>query len=107
MWGETTPVGSLRHVFFGLPADVEAAHFLYDLIGVTFDTETARFKTGTIYASLGKRRAPPPGKLSNELRGDFGPDADRRPARPWPVDPAETRFSYGSGLLPTEPCVRR
>ena len=58
VWGETTPAGSLRHVFFGLPADVEAAHFLYDLIGVTFDTETARFKTGTIYASLetGERR---------------------------------------------------
>jgi Protein of unknown function (DUF2786) len=52
VWGETTPAGSLRHVFFGLPADVEAAHFLYDLIGVTFDTETTRFKTGTIYASL-------------------------------------------------------
>jgi len=58
VWGETTPAGSLRHVFFGLPADVEAAHFLYDLIGVTFDTETTRFKTGTIYASLetGERR---------------------------------------------------
>ena len=52
VWGETTPAGSLRHVFFGLPADVEAAHFLYDLIGVTFDTETARFKTATIYANL-------------------------------------------------------
>ena len=58
VWGETTPAGSLRHVFFGFPADVEAAHFLYDLIGVTFDTETARFKTGTIYACLepGERR---------------------------------------------------
>ncbi|HUI22633.1 MAG TPA: DUF2786 domain-containing protein [Methylocella sp.] len=59
VWGETTPAGSLRHVFFGFPADVEAAHFLYDLIGVTFDTETARFKTGTIYASMetGERRS--------------------------------------------------
>jgi hypothetical protein len=58
VWGETTPAGSLRHVFFGLPADVEAAHFLYDLIGVTFDTETARFKTGAIYAGseTGERR---------------------------------------------------
>ncbi len=48
----------IRHVFFGLPADVEAAHFLYDLIGVTFDTETARFKAGAIYADLetGERR---------------------------------------------------
>ncbi|MGH6835256.1 MAG: DUF2786 domain-containing protein [Methylocella sp.] len=58
VWGETTPAGSLRHVFFGLPADVEAARFLYDLIGVTFATETARFKTGAIYAGseTGKRR---------------------------------------------------
>jgi hypothetical protein len=39
-------------VFFGLLADVEATHFLYDLIGVTFDTEAARFKTGAIYAAL-------------------------------------------------------
>ena len=30
--------------------------------------------------------------FANELGGDFGPDADRGPARPWPVDPAETRF---------------
>ncbi len=58
VWGETTPAGSLRHVFFGLPADVEAARFLYDLIGVTFDTETARFKTGAVYAGseTGERR---------------------------------------------------
>ena len=58
VWNETTQAGSLRHVFFGLPADVEAARFLYDLIGVTFDTETARFKTGAIYAGseTGERR---------------------------------------------------
>ena len=30
--------------------------------------------------------------FANELGGDFGPDADRGPARPWPVDPTETRF---------------
>src|SRR5664279_631451 len=30
--------------------------------------------------------------FANELGGDFGPDADRSPARPWPVYPAETRF---------------
>ena len=57
-WGETTQAGSLRFVFFGLPADVEGARFLYDLIGVAFDTETARFKTGAIYAGseTGERR---------------------------------------------------
>jgi hypothetical protein len=57
-WDETTTAGSLRHLFFGLQADVEAAHFLDDLIGVTFDTETARFKFGAIYTGLeaGERR---------------------------------------------------
>src|ERR1700720_295745 len=30
--------------------------------------------------------------FANELGGDFRPDANRSPARPWPVDPAETRF---------------
>ncbi|MGH6801107.1 MAG: DUF2786 domain-containing protein, partial [Methylocella sp.] len=35
VWGETTPAGAIRYVFFGLSADVEAARFLYDLIGVT------------------------------------------------------------------------
>ena len=30
--------------------------------------------------------------FANELGGDLGPDADRCPAWPWPVDAAETRF---------------
>ena len=30
--------------------------------------------------------------FANELGGDLGPDADRGPAWPWPVDPTETRF---------------
>ena len=52
VWTETTATGSIRYIFFGLPADVEAAHFLYDLIDVTFTTETAQFKTGAIYGRL-------------------------------------------------------
>ena len=44
VWIETAASGAIRYVFFGLPADVEAAHYLYDLIVVTFATETARFK---------------------------------------------------------------
>ena len=44
VWIETTVSGAIRYVFFGLPADVEAAHYLYDLIVATFATETARFK---------------------------------------------------------------
>jgi hypothetical protein len=52
VWTETTATGPIRYIFFGLPADVEAAHFLYDLIDVTFTTETTQFKTGTIYGHL-------------------------------------------------------
>jgi len=50
VWCEKTPTGAIRYVFFGLPADVEAARFLYDRIDTTFDTESTRFKTGAIYA---------------------------------------------------------
>jgi Protein of unknown function (DUF2786) len=32
VWGEKTATRALRYVFFGFPADVEAAHFLYNLI---------------------------------------------------------------------------
>lgn len=58
VWSEKARTGTLRYVFFGLPADVEAAHFLYDLIGVTFDTESTLFKTSAIYTELasGERR---------------------------------------------------
>jgi len=57
-WIEKTEAGLLRHVFFGLPADVEAAHYLYDLIEIAFVTETERFKAGDVYANLhtGERR---------------------------------------------------
>ena len=44
VWSEAAASGAIRYVFFGLPADVEAAHYLYDLVAVTFATETARFK---------------------------------------------------------------
>jgi Protein of unknown function (DUF2786) len=52
VWGEKTAKGALRYVFFGFRADVEAAHFLYKLIDVTFDTETEQFKASSIYADL-------------------------------------------------------
>ncbi len=52
VWSETSPSGTLRFVFFGLSADVEASHYLYDLVAVAFETETARFKMGAIYAEM-------------------------------------------------------
>ncbi len=58
VWSEETDSGTLRYVFFGLKADVEAAHFLHDLIEVTFETESAVFRHGEIYRTLrgGDRR---------------------------------------------------
>ncbi len=49
-WTETDAEERLTHVFFGMPADVAAARALYELIETTFQTETARFKTESIYA---------------------------------------------------------
>ena len=56
VWIETTASGAIRYVFFGLPADVEAAHFLYDLIVVTFATETSRFKNEDLTVASSARR---------------------------------------------------
>jgi len=51
-WGEKSAAGTLRYVFFGLPADVAAARYLYELVERAFETETARFRAGTTYAAM-------------------------------------------------------
>ncbi len=59
VWGETGESGALRHIFFGLPGDVQAAVYLHDLIVLAFASETAAFQRGTFYGSLdsGERRS--------------------------------------------------
>ena len=52
VWGETSENGLLRYIFFGLPADVQAAVYLHDLIALVFTTETATFQAGDFYASV-------------------------------------------------------
>ena len=52
VWGEKDGMGRLRYVFFGLPADVAAARYLYDLVDQAFTRETALFKSGETYAAL-------------------------------------------------------
>ena len=52
VWGEKDGAGRLRYVFFGLPADVAAARYLYDLVDQAFTRETALFKAGETYAVL-------------------------------------------------------
>ncbi len=50
VWSEKTAEGEIRYVFFGLPADVAGARYLYDLIERAFETETEQFKAGPLYA---------------------------------------------------------
>jgi hypothetical protein len=44
-----TPQGHIRHIFFGLPADVAGARYLYEKIDEAFETETALFKRSELY----------------------------------------------------------
>jgi len=55
VWGERSASGTLRHVFFGLPADVATARYLYELVQQAFESETARFRTGDAYAAMPTR----------------------------------------------------
>jgi hypothetical protein len=65
VWGERSAAGRLRYVFFGLPADVVAARYLYDLVERAFETETARFRAGPDYAGA-------PSRLRRTLTNSFG-----------------------------------
>lgn len=56
VWMETAASGAIRFVFFGLPADVEAAHYLHDLIVATFATETMQFKNADAMIASSQRR---------------------------------------------------
>ena len=49
VWCETSEDATLRYIFFGLPADVQAAVYLHDLIALAFATETAAFQATEIY----------------------------------------------------------
>ena len=57
-WGEKDVSGGLRWIFFGLPEDVTAARYLYDLVAIVFDTETRDFRAGPTYEAMptGSRR---------------------------------------------------
>ena len=50
-WYELTSEGNIRHIFFGLPADVAGARYLYEKIDEAFESETARFKRSELYNS--------------------------------------------------------
>lgn len=58
-WFEMTPQGHIRHIYFGLPADVAGARYLYEKIEEAFETETAAFKRSELYGQhpSAKRRS--------------------------------------------------
>jgi hypothetical protein len=49
VWREKSADGQARFVFFGLPADVEAAHWLTGLVDEAVRTELGRYKTSAEY----------------------------------------------------------
>ncbi len=53
VWSEQAADGEIRYVFFGLPADVAGARYLYELVERTFATETELFKRSELYAGHG------------------------------------------------------
>ena len=59
VWSEKTADGEIRYVFFGLPADVAGARYLYELVEQAFATETELFKGSGIYTQhrSGDRRS--------------------------------------------------
>jgi hypothetical protein len=59
VWSEKAADGEIRYVFFGLPADVAGARYLYELVQRAFATETELFKRSTLYAEhrSGDRRS--------------------------------------------------
>jgi len=59
VWAETDEDGTIRYIFFGMPGDVQASAYLYDLIVQAFASETAAFQRGELYRSMdsGARRS--------------------------------------------------
>lgn len=52
VWREKTAGKAYRYVFFGLPADIDAALYLTELIDMAIRTELSRFKTTPAYAGF-------------------------------------------------------
>jgi hypothetical protein len=52
VWREKGAARVVQHVFFGLPADIDAAHYLTELIDHSVRFELGRFKTSAGYAAF-------------------------------------------------------
>jgi len=101
-WGETAADGTLHYVFFGMPADVQAALYLYDLVVLAFASETAQFQAGTFYqtAHSSQRRSATSSFQLGLARGIVGKLSALREARQ-----AAMRVGSGRDLVPIKASI--
>jgi Protein of unknown function (DUF2786) len=59
VWCETSEAATLHYIFFGMPADVQAAVYMHDLVALAFAAETAAFQATVTYRGIhsGQRRS--------------------------------------------------
>ena len=98
-WYEMTPQGHIRHIFFGLPADVAGARYLYEKIEEAFETETAQFKRSELYDShpSAKRRS-----ATTSFHAGFGHGICAKLNRLKTERAAAFRASGGRDLVPVK-----
>jgi hypothetical protein len=95
VWREKDAAGEVRYVFFGLPADVEVAHYLTELVDTTVRTELGRYKTSPEYRQFRHQER----HLANAsfALGMVGSIADKLEAMKAERD--EVKNSTGRGLI--------
>ena len=98
-WYEMTPQGHIRHVFFGLPADVAGARYLYEKIDEAFETETAAFKRSELYYAhpSAKRRS-----ATTSFQAGLGHGIDAKLGKLKAERDAAFRASGGRDLVPVK-----
>ena len=100
VWAETAADGTIRYVFFGLPADVQAAVYLHDLIVLAFASETAIYQRGAFYGSQdsGQRRSATNSFQAGLAQGIVGKLESLRRAR-------DSSGSNGRDLVPIKQSI--
>jgi hypothetical protein len=95
IWREKDAAGEVRYVFFGLPADIEAAHALTELVDTAVRTELGRYKTSADYRQFRHQER----HLANAsfALGMVGSIADKLAAMK--VERDEVKNSTGRGLV--------
>lgn len=101
-WSERAPDGTIRSVFFGLPADVEAARYLHDRVAAALATETAAFQRSELYRErAGGARQKATASFQYGLVRGIGAKLDARKAE----RDARTFETSGRDLVPVKASV--